>query len=531
MPVSINFKTFKTMSSVKSHNAREAEKQPSYLLDQGQKPLIIIDNLPDKMSTLYREQEARAFKVNGRKWQNQTTRRFEGVLMFPREEYEAGDREKIIDCTRDYCAKLGARFNTKIIHVALHEDEGHIDDETGEKKYHYHAHIVLDNIDKSGKTVARKTNAKVMREIQTELRAQFIDHFADAERPAVAKKGLNHHEYRAVASASSGSKKAEKEQATKNAKAIKELKLENAKAIKEIKEQAARQRQAMIEQGDSTMADYRALKKERDEAIAELKDKAKVEIADRNDDKAKIKTLEALNSDLSHDLRQANKTANKAAVILEMPTVDTYISDLAKKLTDKIRVDEKRLSTEQSELLYVENALSKLPRFDTEAQRNALFEQQEISKGNHSKAKRALSFSESFLAEKVIDQRVIEVDFEESVFFKPKKQFAEAKAATQSAQLTVDDGLNHLKSCEAALHELTKKLERIQKLLAKREDLESLIRDLSDSIGESRALFRKPEKEPVAPLHGATGTNNEQVKEAKERQRILSKGRDEGIER
>jgi len=64
---------------------------------------------------------------------------------------------------------LEQKLNTKVIQFAIHEDEGHIDENTGENKINYHAHILFMGLDNNGKSVRKKLTKNLLRELQTDV--------------------------------------------------------------------------------------------------------------------------------------------------------------------------------------------------------------------------------------------------------------------------------------------------------------------------------------------------------------------------
>lgn len=58
-------------------------------------------------------------------------------------------------------------YQMKVLHIAIHRDEGHID-KTGEEKINYHAHIVFSNYD-FDKHITIKRDKDVMRKLQTDV--------------------------------------------------------------------------------------------------------------------------------------------------------------------------------------------------------------------------------------------------------------------------------------------------------------------------------------------------------------------------
>lgn len=94
----------------------------------------------------------------------------------------------------DYLKKWAQKHGIEIIRIDLHKDEGYYDEDTGEYKMNYHAHVVASFLNwETGKTV--KPNSQAMSEMQTIL-AIALDMERGAKKEDTGAKYLNHQDYR-----------------------------------------------------------------------------------------------------------------------------------------------------------------------------------------------------------------------------------------------------------------------------------------------------------------------------------------------
>lgn len=96
----------------------------------------------------------------------------------------------------DYLKKWAAKYRIEIMRIDLHKDEGYYDQESGDYKLNYHAHVVASFLDwDTGKTV--KAGKEAMSEMQTILAISLG--MERGERKAdTGKRYLTHQEYRAM---------------------------------------------------------------------------------------------------------------------------------------------------------------------------------------------------------------------------------------------------------------------------------------------------------------------------------------------
>lgn len=94
----------------------------------------------------------------------------------------------------DYFRQWAERHRLNILRIDLHKDEGYYDEETGEYKMNYHAHVVGDFFDwETGKTI--KLGKEVMSEMQTIL-AISLGMERGERKGADSPNAMTHPEYR-----------------------------------------------------------------------------------------------------------------------------------------------------------------------------------------------------------------------------------------------------------------------------------------------------------------------------------------------
>ena len=86
---------------------------------------------------------------------------------------------------------LESKYKMKVLHIAIHRDEGHIDKD-GKEKINYHAHIVFSNYD-FDKHITIKRDKQVMRELQTDV-AESLQMQRGKENSN--KQRLDHRQYK-----------------------------------------------------------------------------------------------------------------------------------------------------------------------------------------------------------------------------------------------------------------------------------------------------------------------------------------------
>ena len=220
-------------------------------------------------------------KRTGRKLHKKTITHLSAVV-------NLDDRHRIED-VRKIADYLEQTLGTKVFHVAVHRDEGHIED--GEPRINYHAHIEMLGLDENGQSVRRKLTKRYLIDLQSQV-AEILQmqrgHNYTAERKKRPKR-LDTYEY--------------KEHAKRQSEATRELKRELAK-VKDLKEENNRIREELkaAKAKREHYAELEALNRELKEQIKakeltinELKEAM---AAKERELLAKIRTLESENEEL-----------------------------------------------------------------------------------------------------------------------------------------------------------------------------------------------------------------------------------------
>lgn len=218
-----------------------------------------------------------------------------------------------LDDVKKVASLLERELDTKVFQIALHRDEGHINDE-GEEVVNFHAHIEFMGLDQEGRSIRQKLKKKMLMDLQSEtamvLKMERGKEYVKGMHPR--PKRLDTYEY-----------KAHKKEESKTVKAKqKDLKEDIAKLKKQLQEQGAKREQyAQLEQLNR---DLKAKIKAKDLTIEQLQDKLQMfeqeNIALKEQNialKAKIDTLPSSDTfeelkTLKNDFEQEKENALKA---------------------------------------------------------------------------------------------------------------------------------------------------------------------------------------------------------------------------
>lgn len=169
------------------HNSRETgNRQPSYLLPKDRRQSNDFEKLADAHK-LHEDQmkKRRDNKIPGRAPTLQDSY-WEAVVNL--------NSEHTIEDVRKVAEHIRQNYKLTPTSLAIHRDEGYIDQETGETKYNYHAHLTFYTIADCRSQMRLMTRAK-LRDLQTEV-AQLLGMKRGQEHSQA--KRLDHQQYRAV---------------------------------------------------------------------------------------------------------------------------------------------------------------------------------------------------------------------------------------------------------------------------------------------------------------------------------------------
>jgi hypothetical protein len=140
------------------HNSREKHTNNRIFFDEENE---ISHSAKDALK-IYREELAKRTRAytarTGKKLHKKTITHLSAIVNLER-RHTLKDLERL----KNY---LEESLGTKVFQIAIHKDEGHID-ERGEAVKNYHAHIEFLGIDENGNSVRRKLTRTYLRELQT----------------------------------------------------------------------------------------------------------------------------------------------------------------------------------------------------------------------------------------------------------------------------------------------------------------------------------------------------------------------------
>nr|AUH21249.1 hypothetical protein [uncultured bacterium] len=169
------------------HNSRESSTVNS-IFDASKNE---VDRSAKKAIELYNaelQKRAEAYtKRTGQKLQKKVIKHLSAVI-------NLGDRHTLQD-VRKIADFLEQTLDTKIVQIAVHKDEGHVD-ENGVKHINYHAHLEFLGLDSKGYSIRRKLNRKYLQNLQTQV-AKILG-MRRGEKGS-KKKRIEAHTYKKIA--------------------------------------------------------------------------------------------------------------------------------------------------------------------------------------------------------------------------------------------------------------------------------------------------------------------------------------------
>jgi len=157
--------------------------------------------------------------------------------------------------------KLEEELGTKILQIAIHRDEGYVD-ENGEKHINQHAHFLFSGLDEEGRSVRRKLTKKTLRELQ-DLTAKILKMERGKDVQKTKRKRLNTYEYKEAMKIKNAEVVELKKKLIEKENEVEELKISK----KELEKQISELRKQMLEynkglegeEKEFSQADYKAL--------------------------------------------------------------------------------------------------------------------------------------------------------------------------------------------------------------------------------------------------------------------------------
>jgi len=230
---------------------------------------------------------------------------------------------------------LEESLGTKVFQIAVHRDEGYVDEETGGKHINYHAHLEFLGLDEQGNSVRRKLTKSYLINLQSEVSKilrmeRGINYTAQRKK---RPKRLDTYEYKEHAKRKAQS---EKETLAK----VKDLKEENKKLREQLKELGAkREHYANLEQFVKQLKEQI---KEKELTIKQLK--------------------EQMNFKEQELLKEVEKLKEKVYSNVKYKDADEYATwaEVAEYFKKKLIKEKKRRKELEEELINAKKELSKL---------------------------------------------------------------------------------------------------------------------------------------------------------------------------
>lgn len=362
---------------------------------------------------------------------------------------------------------LESKYKMKVLHIAIHRDEGHIDKD-GKEKINYHAHIVFSNYD-FDKHITIKRDKQVMRELQTDV-AESLQMERGKENSN--KQRLDHRQYKRAMQ--------EVEEKTKDLKSeLTKVKEEN----QELKKYDFKEMQKKITQ------------------LEELNSSQKRELHQLNsqvkNNKAEFETLQKRIETYKKTFKTIAPEAKSTKEVIEK--VDQLQQEITELKTNLIRKDE--VITKQNEAVNSSQMLLKVKEKEVntlKTQINSL----EAQKGSNPSIDTNLTIksdSNQNMAY-LIAHKTIEKDFERS--FEKKEVINANTFQTESVQVLTpvpeEQSLySRIKNNFKGMFEYMQK--QYFELMQKFQELEKKNKELTNENAELKAKVKTLELESEAP--------------------------------
>lgn len=236
------------------------------------------------------------------------------------------------DTSLDDLKKLGKelekKLGTKIYQIAIHRDEGHIDD-AGNKIINEHAHILFSGLDENGKSIRRKLTKSMLRELQ-DLTAQTLQMQRGKSAKETKRKRLDTYDY--------------KEYARRKAQELKPILKENKElklSKKELEKNISNLRKEMIEfnknreEKEFTKEDYQYLSKLKKELKANNLKEIYLKFLDFKEDmEQRIKNYEEENLFLNQENKELKNKMDIDFENLELNKIKETLDKNCKLITE-----------------------------------------------------------------------------------------------------------------------------------------------------------------------------------------------------
>ena len=237
------------------HNTRQKPTANSIFKDEK----IEFDNDAIKAIEIYKNElkkrEIAYTKRTGKKLHKNTITHLSAIVNL--------DARHTLEDVKKIAKHFEQTLGTKVFQIAVHRDEGYVDEETGEKHINYHGHIEMLGLDDQGNSIRRKLTKSYLINLQSKV-AEILGMQRGINYTKERKKRpkrLDTYEYKEYAKRKARELKSVLKENKQLKKENEELKLTKKDLLKEISEL----RKKMIEfnqnreQKEFTQEDYRYL--------------------------------------------------------------------------------------------------------------------------------------------------------------------------------------------------------------------------------------------------------------------------------
>ena len=339
---SIHFKPVSNVRFAVSHSERTDLSEPAYLLPKEYQlaNILIPDSLPENdLAALFIQQKSgmsRQAKTAG------SSPFWEGVVVLPNTNGPE-QTTNLKAWKKEYEAVTGH----KVLHMSIHLDEGYIDT-AGVPQYNPHAHVIVSRMDAKNRVIhLDRSKLAGVQDLTAKTLQMERGSTLDERKGYRGRTHIEHREFRKLADEKRVQLDVEKAETARMQKIsqhwsdndldkIKALKKELAEAeteakkvpeleatvstqaeqIEQINERSRLDREALKASGIATQADYQALKKSKDEQIAQIKKEHEAELAAIG--KAHAEALEGLKTELTEVPNLVATVASQADQIAQL---------------------------------------------------------------------------------------------------------------------------------------------------------------------------------------------------------------------
>ena len=286
---SVHFKPVTNIKFAASHSERTDLSEPAYLLPkEHQLDNVIVDGSlsENELAALFIKQKE---AMTGQAKARGSSPFWEGVVVLGNTDAQE-QSANLLDWKKAYEQTTGH----KVLHMSIHLDEGYID-KAGNPQYNPHAHVIVSRMNEKNRIIKleRKELAAIQDLTAETLKMErgstlaerggkrgreHIPHaefrlFANQKRLEVGKEKGNADLYGSLLDEANRQSKIVRQKLKETTQAL----LDKDAEISKLKAEYTEAREALKASGEASQADYQALKKTHEAALADLVEKLKVQ--------------------------------------------------------------------------------------------------------------------------------------------------------------------------------------------------------------------------------------------------------------